>query len=197
MDSIASLAVVEPERAAGLPRVVHPYRDGWAVAPDGALAVVRARGYRVEWLRPGAAPVIGPRVAYRPVPFAEAERAIHEAGRADAGMIGTGGEPRRRGRRPDPERERLMYPVSKPPFEAQDSQYRRGVHIAPTGELWVTRLQAWRDSIPEVDVFDRQGQLVRQFVLTADSRVIGFGRASIYLVRRDGDDLEWLQRVPL
>jgi hypothetical protein len=43
-------------------------------------------------------------------------------------------------------------------------------------------------------VFDRTGMLVRKVTLEPRSRVVGFGERTVYVVRTDADDLEYLQR---
>lgn len=61
----------------------------------------------------------------------------------------------------------------------------------------VTHSRAWNDEVPRIDVFGANGRLARQVVLPARSRIVGFGRGVLYLVRRGVDDPEWLQRIPL
>jgi hypothetical protein len=43
-------------------------------------------------------------------------------------------------------------------------------------------------------VFDRTGALVKQVVLNPNSRVVGFGKGTVYVARTDEDDLQYLQR---
>jgi len=43
-------------------------------------------------------------------------------------------------------------------------------------------------------VFDRGGNLVQKVVLPQRTRVIGFGDGTVYTVRMDEDDLQYLQR---
>ena len=50
------------------------------------------------------------------------------------------------------------------------------------------------DKIPTYDVFDRTGTLVKKVSLNPSSRVIGFGKGVVYVVRTDEDDLQYLQR---
>ena len=46
-------------------------------------------------------------------------------------------------------------------------------------------------------MIDPAGRLVRQVVLPLRSRVVGFGKASVYVSRYDQDDLQYLQRYAL
>jgi hypothetical protein len=86
VDSVAGLRtaqMVRSERKGPDGRVMGimvravPYspEDGWAVAPDGAVAIVRADPYRVEWMLPGGAIVRGPVQQYSAVPVTAKERA--------------------------------------------------------------------------------------------------------------------------
>jgi len=47
------------------------------------------------------------------------------------------------------------------------------------------------------DVFDRVAFRIFQIELPPETRLIGFGPQTMYLLRRDADDLEHLQRYPL
>ncbi|MCC6245475.1 MAG: 6-bladed beta-propeller, partial [Gemmatimonadaceae bacterium] len=49
-------------------------QDDWAVAPDGAIAIIRAVPYRVEWLLPSGQRVTGPIQPSVNVPVAPSER---------------------------------------------------------------------------------------------------------------------------
>jgi hypothetical protein len=68
-----------------------------------------------------------------------------------------------------------------------------GAWLTPEGELWVER------SVPEgaavvLDGFDAHGRLVRRLTVPAGRRVVGMGRGVIYVVARDTDDLETLEK---
>ena len=78
-----------------------------------------------------------------------------------------------------------------PPFDAGR------VFATPTGDLWVGRYQPARDKAPRYDVFDATGKLTGQVVFPADTRVVGFGKGTVYTVRIDEDDLQYLQRWTL
>jgi len=47
------------------------------------------------------------------------------------------------------------------------------------------------------DLIGPDGALVDRVRLPEGHRVVGFGHDAIYVVRRDADDLEFLQRRPL
>jgi hypothetical protein len=48
-----------------------------------------------------------------------------------------------------------------------------------------------------LDVIDRQGAVAARVDVPNGGRVVGFGVRSIYVVRKDADDLQYLQGFPL
>lgn len=180
-----------PMRFTGL----RPYapEDAWAVAPDGRLAVVRADDYHIEWIGADGRRTIGPTLGYTPVKIGTAEKE-EWADRMSGGVAvmvmrgpGGGSPPPSAVRPPRPNIDEQEWPDVKPPFVSG------GVRVAPDGELWVQVSQP--AGKPEVwDVIDGRGQRVRQVVLPADRRLVALGATAIYAVRRDADDLEWLER---
>ena len=175
---------------------LQPYapQDGWAVAPDGRIAVVHADTYRVEWIANGKR-TAGPVIPYAPVKIGSAEK--EEWADAMAGatmMIRTmggpgGGSGAARAMRPQrPNVDELEWPAQKPPFESQ------GVFVTPEGELWIRVSQPAGARRQRYDVVDGQGRLVRRVELADDRRLVAFGQGTVYTVRRDADDLEWLER---
>ncbi|HEX5830504.1 MAG TPA: hypothetical protein VFY16_05945, partial [Gemmatimonadaceae bacterium] len=90
-----------------------------------------------------------------------------------------------------PPTEPTDWPELKPPFTSGAAV------VAPDGSLWVLRTREAKDPVPTYDVFDSFGARVGKVVLPREARLVGFGRTSVYLVRRDADDLEYLQRFAL
>jgi len=66
----------------------------------------------------------------------------------------------------------------------------------PNGDVWVLRSHRAGDAAV-FDVFGPSSTLIAQVALPPRSRLIGFGNGTAYLVRRDDDDLEHLQRYRL
>jgi hypothetical protein len=50
------------------------------------------------------------------------------------------------------------------------------------------------NALPAYDLIDHSGRLTKRVTLAQRSRVIGFSTSWIYVVRRDEDDVEHLQR---
>ena len=158
-------------------------RDDWKAMPDGSIAVVRVRDYHVDRYSRSGARTSGPPVRFTPVPVTEAEKAAWRANRLSLVRPRSGGSiPSNLS---DPE-----WPATMPPFVYYETFAR------PNGELWVLRSHKAAD--PRVyDVFGPQSTIIAQVTLPPKMRLVGFGNGTVYLVRRDDDDLEYLQRYRL
>lgn len=156
-----------------------PFTNGdvYAVAADGRVAIVRHDDYRVEFVLPSGERVVGPRLPWEPVPVSEGHKLEWRV------------EQERRGASGD-EKPQTAWPERLPPFLANAASF------APDGMLWVKRTTV-AGAPPRYDVIDPAGRLVRQVVLPLRSRVVGFGKASVYVSRYDQDDLQYLQRYAL
>ena len=167
-------------------------RHGWAVDADGRIAVVWPEDYHVEWIDPRGSRHVSPPVRYVPVPVTEEDKKAWAEGMANATGVmmavgGEGGGGARTIRMPRPDPADMAWPAVKPPFEASEIQF------APDGSLWVERYV--KHGAPSaVDVFDREGRLAGQIIYPQGRRFLGFGDGVVYLVRKDADDLEWLER---
>lgn len=145
-----------------------PSQDGWVAFPDGAVALVRTTNYRVDWVLPD-----GRRVAGQPIPFTPVKvTAIDRKKRAD--------------NVPEPD-----WPEVKPPFAYT------GVLAGADGNVWIPRYAPAEDARSHYDVVDRRGVVVARVDVPNRGKVVGFGPKSIYVVRVDDDDLQYLQRFPL
>ncbi len=177
-----------------------------AVARGGRLAIVRADGYRVEWIAADGARVTGARAAASGIRVTTAEKQayvdaqlrpgaiitrVQDADRLAGAAAGAGSN------RPpggaiaiprgtiDPN---MTWPEIKPPFVAGAAL------VAPDGRLWVLRTRAHDDPIPSFDVFNEAGVVVERVRIPARTRLIGFGRTAVYLARTDDDDLVTVER---
>ncbi len=169
--------------------VVWSPQEAWAVAGDGRVARVQPDPYRVVWYDANRRGTAGPTVPYSPIRVTEADkRAYIEQQAANPPtmimMGGGGGASVQRPQMPEP-----TFAETKPAFSGTSS-----VFASPEGEVWVLRTRPANDHTPVYDVFDASGRLARKVALARGSRVVGFGRQSVYVVRTDEDDLEYLQR---
>lgn len=173
-----------------------PFTTGtqWAVAPDGRVALVHPGDYRVELIGPA-----GLRTAGKPIPFERVrvteghkqqwrEEQKPPCGNRPGSLTGPDGRTIAFVRRPTPEP--AEWPELLPPFLANSAIF------APDGMLWVRRTAA-ADAPTAYDLIDGKGGVVHRIVLPRRTRLLGFGRGSVYLVRMDDDDLQYLQRYPI
>lgn len=178
-----------------------PYdsRDGWAVGADGRVAVVRGTPYRVDIRAPSGSRATGTVVVFRALPITQGDKeAFLESQRVerramsvsgDGGGSGGGSGAASTGPRlPGPSADEYEWPATKPFFDAES------VRMSPTGELWSERTRAAGDDIPVYDVFDATGKLVRRVTFPTKTRLVGFGAGTVYVVRTDDDDLQYLER---
>jgi hypothetical protein len=169
-------------------------QEMWGVDAAGRIARVSPAPYQVHWIADGKV-TSGPVVPYTPAKVTQADKdEFLEARRRNPPTMvsvtaGPGGTQRRVGPPPGgmPEPE---FAETKPPFTTGQGS----VQVTPEGEVWVLRTRPAGDKVPTYDVFDRNGVLVKQVVLNPRSRVVGFGRGSVYVTRSDEDDLQYLER---
>lgn len=172
-----------------------PVQDSWSVGPDGQVAIVRGREYRVDWITADGRVVRGRPVPVAAVPIRDADKREWVAEQANGlrvSMENRNGQMTMafgRGGNPDQEEEDAIaateWPAAKPPFSA--------VFVSPTGEAWVER------SVPAgsprvMDVFDGTGSLKMRVTLPSGRRLVGFGNGVIYLRHSDESDLQHLER---
>lgn len=146
--------------------------DGWGVAPDGRVAVVRADPYRVEWYGIEGKVIHGPVVPFEKLPMTDADKQafvskIHGTGGASVGLPGQ--------RSGDANRAPIEFAATKPPFEPDN------VMVAPDARVWVMRTRPIEAREVVYDVFDSLGRRIDRLELPDGSRVVGFGPSSIYV----------------
>jgi len=189
----AGSATMVMARVGGGGSMVWAPAETWQVAPDGRIARVTPEPYQVTWFGTTSRATAGPAVAYTPIRVTEADKeAYRERMRtAPRQMItmGSAGVASRSTGGPTVSMPEVTFAETMPPFWEQTS-----VRTSPDGEVWVLRTRPARDRVPVYDVFDASGRLARKVALPADTRLVGFGKESVYLVRRDADDLEYLQK---
>jgi len=179
-------------------------RDDWVVLPDGKVAVIRAADYHVDYYAPNRTMTSGPAAAYDKIRVDDAVKKMVESDRArnqrngirmtvEAGPGGTRREAQvGGGRGGDAQLPPLTdWPDYVPAFLQNAAAAR------PNGEVWVLRARKPGDDIPMYDVFDATGRVIGKVSLPVKSRLVGFGQGTVYLIRLDDDDLQYLQRYRL
>lgn len=165
--------------------------DQWAVDLGGRIGIVSLNPYRVQLIE-GDRRVTGPIVPIEQIRVTEAHRREWYAGIAvNTGLIAdptTGRTAVRPG--PPPIAARAEFPDFLPAFLPD------ALTFAPDGRLWVQRTTS-AGSATRYDVFDRSAQLALRVLLPPGSRVVGFGRGHVYVVHKDANDLQFIQRFRL
>jgi hypothetical protein len=163
--------------------------DQWTVAPDGRIAVVTVEPYQVTYVSEDGMPLVGKPIVYTPVRVNSAlkqqwrelkSQPVLTIRSGPNGSI-SGGSTKPRFAEPD------VWPEVLPPFLLD------AVRFAPDGTLWIERT-ASAGSPQTFDLVDRAGRLASRVVLPPKARLVGFGERTIYVVKIDADDLEYLQR---
>lgn len=72
-----------------------------------------------------------------------------------------------------------------------------GLRASPDGRLWVTVPSGIEGGAMHHDVLDSNGRLIARVHFPKGESVTGFGRGTVYAIRRDEDDLQYLRRYPL
>ena len=166
-------------------RVLFSPADGWAVAPDGRVAAIRAVPYRVDWISPQGRVTRGPEIAFTAVRVTDADREVFTRQRGTAGVASLGGT------RQTTSGTAPVFADTKPAFNPDD------IIVAPDGRLWVARQMPAASPNVVYDVFDERGARVDRVQFPARSRVVGFGNGSVYVNERDADDLPHLRKYAL
>lgn len=206
IETIGYLKVYRPQVSGGAGRMevriggANPFlaQDDWAVGPDGRVAIVYAGDYHVEWIAPNGQRVAGPATPYNKTKLTDAHKKWWNDNRRrnQSGLMITNNNGRMSASTAPPPagppEERNDWPEYLPPFMGNDA-----LRVAPNGQLWVRRTTASEDVLPTYDIFDAQGKLASRVQLPKRSRVVGFGANSIFVVRLDQDDLQYLQRFRL
>ena len=160
-------------------------RTRWLVAADARIALVEPEPYRVAWLVDGKR-TDGTPVRFTPVRVTEADREAYLEGlgrpAGAGGPAGTRASPVKR--EGDP-----IFPETMPPFFGRDA-----VHLTPDGQLWVARMKNASTPIQSYDIFDPSGRLTGRAELPPGRRIAGFGAREVYVIHRDDDGLEYLER---
>jgi hypothetical protein len=173
-------------------------QDAWGVAWDGRVAIVRADDYRLEWVLPDGQVVRGQPVAYRPLPIRTADKEEWVEDLATNGLsVGVSIDNGRRqtsfsrgGRGGGSAIDSYAWPETKPAFRSS------GVRVSRAGDAWVER-HVPAGEARAFDVFGADGNLKARVRLPEDRELVAFGDGTVYLIRMDEFDFNWLERYEL
>jgi hypothetical protein len=174
----------------------------WQPLPDGRVAIIHPKPYRVDIVEAPGRVRTGTAVNYTPVRVGKAERDQFRERQANApGMtirMGSGGMNMSSGgarppQQPIPDSD---FPDVMPPFSGGGPS--GGVLVAPNGEVWVLRTRPASDHTPSYDIWSPMGRLAGKATLRPNSTVVGFGEGSVYVARQDPeDDLRYLEKYAM
>lgn len=194
-ESIADLDLPETtriDRGDGmiLTRGVHGSpADGWAVAPDGRVAIVRGEPYRVDWIAADGRLTRGPEIAHAVLPMTQADRQAYlsrsahgpSASLGTGGASGGGGAAINTGIEPS-------FAETKAPFAPEH------VFVSFDAEVWVERTPPAGVAAVVYDVFDGGGRRVTRIEFPPRSRLVGFGRDAVYVRETDANGRQMLKK---
>lgn len=147
--------------------------------PDGVVAIALQAPYRIEWHAPDGVVRRGAAIRRAGVPIDEVEKLAWRQRYEEWS-----------GRPLDAPLERFSWAATVPP-------YRQGALTAlPDGTLLVAREPWSGDSGNVYDVVDRAGGLVGTLQLPSSRRVVGSGRASVFIAAADENGIERLHQHP-
>jgi len=166
-----------------------PAWDQWLVSPDGRIAFLFYEPYRVDYVAPNRALTHGKPIPYERVKVDAAlkEQYREERRRPSMAMTASRGGASTIGPIKMPYQEPSDWPESLPPFLSAAPSF------SSDGMLWIKRATA-AGVAPTFDLIDGKGELVERVILPKRSKLVGFGNGTVYLVRLDEDDLQYLQR---
>jgi hypothetical protein len=143
---------------------------------DGWIAVAYAEPYRVDWITPD-----GRRIPGAPLPFVEVP--VDDVQRKAAVA------------RDFPRSPTLFAPEDYPHWPKVLPPFSDKALLAmPDGRVAIRRQVDARDPATVYDLVDRQGRLTAKLRLKPNENVAGFGRGAVYVIRKDREDLEWIER---
>ncbi len=173
-----------------------PFTTGiqWTVARDGRVALVHPGDYHVEFISPTGARSAGKPIRFERVRVSEGHKQQWREDQKPTCGGGTTMSVPMEGRTVTVQRmatrEPEEWPEFLPPFLSGAALF------APDGTLWVRRTGA-ADAPSVYDLIDGSGRVVHCVVLPKRAKLLGFGKGTLYLVRVDEDDLQYVQRYRL
>ena len=169
-----------------------PALDQWTVAPDGRIAFVHPDPYRVDFVSPAGKSTLGADIPYERVAVDDAvKEQYREEQKKPAMAMALGGSGPRVVRQITPRfQEPASWPDYLPPYAASTARF------ANDGTLWVQR-NTKPGAPPTFDLIDEGGHVERQVTLAQRAMLVGFGTGTVYVVRLDDNDLQYLQRYRL
>lgn len=175
--------------------------DVWTVLPDGTVAVLRDGDYRVRFVSASGVRV-GPAVPHTSIPVTAAmRRAMVDSTRAQMGKsLGAMNKARAEAGASGGAMPKIEFDVREPVRWATHMSPYMSVLATPDGSLWVGTPNPGMfldERSTQYDVLDASGALVARVALAKGERLVTVGRGTVYTIRTDADDLQYLRRYAL
>jgi hypothetical protein len=157
---------------------------------DGWVAVATWNPYRVTWRAPDGRWIRGAALDVRRISVDDREKCLMDRGLDP-------GNPRECDRA---RIARTTWPDALPPIlysRALGRMIGAGsatLQAAPDGNVVIRRTPSATVPGTRYDIIDRSGSYAGRIVLPANEAIVGFGAASVYTIRTDDVDLQWLGR---
>jgi len=185
----------------GLPYIPFSPQDAWTIMPDGRIAIVHARDYRLDFLDgDGRILFRGRPNRFQQVPVTEADRIAYTRSFLEnstmGGRAGPGATPSGETTMPPEwlEQRRVEQLARDNPFARVKPPITDAMPLAtPGGDLWVER-SVGAGERPLWDVFDGQGRLIARYRFPGGRRLVAVGRGTLYALATDEDGLQRLER---
>lgn len=183
-----------------------PYasRDVATVAPDGSVIVARIADYHLDRFAPNKSHISGPVTSFQAIAINDKEKRTFMERQIRPGSIISqrnpnagrrGATPRARAGTPPGVNNADVYDDKGMTWPARIPAFLEGaVSVDASGRAWIKRTVPHDHPSAEYDVFDTNAKRVLTVTLPAKTKLVGFGRTSVYLVRIADDDLQHLQR---
>jgi len=165
-------------------------QDQWTVAPDGRVAVVHAADYRIDWIDASGRGSSTPAIKFDRIKVTEGHKKEWRDGMRNRMGLMIRNENGKQSAQSMPMtniEEPKDWPEYMPPFLSG------ALSFSNDGLLWVRRTGP-AGSQPTYDLIDGAGKVAQRVVLPKKSQLVGFGSGTVYVVRSDDDDLQYLQR---
>ena len=171
-----------------------PAWEQWVVASDGRIAFVFPEPYRVNVVVADRKVIENPAIPYEKVRVDAAVKKWHREERERPQMAMRFS----RGGASSMELMKMPYtePTEWPEFLPAYHAFLGQAVFASDGLLWVPRSTS-PGKAPLYDIIDGQGKVFERVELPQRTKLVGFGAKTLYIVRLDEDDLQYLQRHPL
>lgn len=168
-----------------------PVWEHWLVSPSGRIAFVFPDPYRVDLVDAAGKVTQNSPIPYERVRVDDALKKQHEEERTAPvmGMQFSRGGTSTMALTRRPYRPPASWPEFLPP-------YRGTGQFAPDGLLWISRMTA-AGRPPLYDIIGGDGRLLERVEMPPRTKLVGFGARSVYVIRLDQDDLQYLQRYAL